>query len=339
MKHRISHRSTSVLFQIATLAILAAASGSASAGVPAAVPCETFNECTVGTCLPNGTCEAEPGNNGADCETSNPCATGTCNDGSCVEVPRNNGSPCESFDPCMEKDGVCTGGTCTADAIPNGEPCREDVLGPCLFGTCQTFGPFSACIPEPKCGAFDNPCEFDCNPLTGACEPFETHICDDACTTATCVPGGDEGYTCEDRINRPNQTACEDGSTCTTNDKCDDGQCIGETGSTGPVCGNNNVESPEECDDGDTEFAAGEACDSSCELVPCGKPTNSTGQLPKSSDALFILKVSVQTETCVLTVCDVNNSGTITSSDALLTLKKAVSSPVNLVCPTGGGGA
>jgi hypothetical protein len=82
----------------------------------------------------------------------------------------------------------------------------------------------------------------------------------------------------------------------------------------------------------------GEACDAECNLVPCGKPTNSTGELPKASDALFTLKVAVNSATCALSVCDVNSSGGVTATDALITLKKAVSSPVTLNCPPGGGG-
>lgn len=67
----------------------------------------------------------------------------------------------------------------------------------------------------------------------------------------------------------------------------------------------------------------------------CGQPT-STGTGPKSSDALSILKFSVGQQgtdcTAKPCVCDVNGSGTTTSSDSLLDLKKAVGQGVTLAC-------
>jgi uncharacterized delta-60 repeat protein len=52
-----------------------------------------------------------------------------------------------------------------------------------------------------------------------------------------------------------------------------------------------------------------------------------------SSDALFILRTSVGSETCELCLCDVDDSGAIVASDALLTLKAAVGQQVTLACP------
>ncbi|HEY2773391.1 MAG TPA: hypothetical protein VGK20_04990 [Candidatus Binatia bacterium] len=64
----------------------------------------------------------------------------------------------------------------------------------------------------------------------------------------------------------------------------------------------------------------------------CGQPS-STGAAPKASDALFILKTAVSSETCDLCVCDVTNDGKITASDALKTLKVAVGQNATLACP------
>jgi hypothetical protein len=330
MKYLNAFRAAPVI--VGFLAFLAWAPGQAAA---ATVPCDTFDPCTAGVCLEDGTCEATPANNGAECETANPCTKGTCSNGECAESPSNNGQDCEPFDACREKDGKCSQGECVADPIPNGNACRADVLGPCLVGTCTTISTFSFCVPESKCGGgFENPCEFDCNILTGACETFPTHICDTACTTATCVPGDDFEHTCTNRVNRANNTPCEDGKVCTENDKCASGECVGEpTGGGGGDCGDGNIDSPEECDDGDAVFKQGEYCDAECTLVPCGKPTNSSGG-PKSSDALFILKTAVNLVDCDLSVCDVNHSNSITTADALLTLRAAVALPVNLNCPS-----
>jgi hypothetical protein len=61
------------------------------------------------------------------------------------------------------------------------------------------------------------------------------------------------------------------------------------------------------------------------------------GESPRSitaSDALYILRAAVGSETCALCVCDVNNSITITATDALVVLRRAVGQPVELTCPT-----
>jgi len=67
----------------------------------------------------------------------------------------------------------------------------------------------------------------------------------------------------------------------------------------------------------------------------CGQP-QSTGANPSASDCAYILKTSVQILSCDVCICDVNNSTTITASDALLCLRKAVAQPVVLNCPSCG---
>lgn len=66
----------------------------------------------------------------------------------------------------------------------------------------------------------------------------------------------------------------------------------------------------------------------------CGQPS-SGGANPAASDALTILKEAVgQATDCDAKpcICDVNSNGTITSPDALATLRKAVGQPVTLTC-------
>jgi hypothetical protein len=63
----------------------------------------------------------------------------------------------------------------------------------------------------------------------------------------------------------------------------------------------------------------------------CGTPVSSTE--PKTSDCLFVLKAGVGTVECALCTCDVNSSGSVTASDALLCLRKAVGQDVVLDCP------
>ncbi len=63
----------------------------------------------------------------------------------------------------------------------------------------------------------------------------------------------------------------------------------------------------------------------------CGQPL-STGTSPNTSDALFVLRTSVELEECALCVCDVNESGDVTATDALLVLQLAVGLPVTANC-------
>jgi hypothetical protein len=42
----------------------------------------------------------------------------------------------------------------------------------------------------------------------------------------------------------------------------------------------------------------------------------------------------VKTASCALAVCDVNNSATLTTSDALMVLRSSVGQVVSLNCPT-----
>ncbi|HYC57646.1 MAG TPA: thrombospondin type 3 repeat-containing protein [Candidatus Binatia bacterium] len=63
----------------------------------------------------------------------------------------------------------------------------------------------------------------------------------------------------------------------------------------------------------------------------CGQPLTD-GLVPKASDALGVLRAAVGTIDCAACVCDVNGNGTITATDALATLRRAVGAPVQLQC-------
>jgi cysteine-rich repeat protein len=97
-------------------------------------------------------------------------------------------------------------------------------------------------------------------------------------------------------------------------------------------CGNGNIEEPETCDDGDTDFVPGDLCSADCVAFPCGIPTKVNGLTPTTSDALFVLRAAVQSSNCDLLVCDVNASGGISTSDALLILRVAVGLDLPLNC-------
>lgn len=52
-----------------------------------------------------------------------------------------------------------------------------------------------------------------------------------------------------------------------------------------------------------------------------------------ATDALFALRAAVGLESCALCVCDLDNSGAVSASDALALLLLAVGQPGNLDCP------
>lgn len=69
---------------------------------------------------------------------------------------------------------------------------------------------------------------------------------------------------------------------------------------------------------------------------PVTPPAMSSAPGPASvnaSDALFALQAAVGLRSCDLCVCDVNDSGGITATDALIILSAAVALPIPLTCP------
>jgi uncharacterized delta-60 repeat protein len=66
-------------------------------------------------------------------------------------------------------------------------------------------------------------------------------------------------------------------------------------------------------------------------VAECGNPT---GESITASDALFVLRAGVGSATCLLCVCDVNDSGSTSATDALVVLRFAVGQAVALTCPS-----
>lgn len=125
---------------------------------------------------------------------------------------------------------------------------------------------------------------------------------------------------------------CEDPALPHNNDN-EEGQIEASSSCIAGECGDGEVQDPEQCDDGDTSFSFGQFCSAECTAVPCGSPTNPEATKPSTTDALFVLKVSVSAATCDPRVCDVNANGSVSTTDALTVLKKAVGQNVALTCP------
>lgn len=96
-------------------------------------------------------------------------------------------------------------------------------------------------------------------------------------------------------------------------------------------CGNAVVEAWESCDDGSRIHRIGEACSETCLFVQCAD-VNDSGSVT-ASDALAVLQAAVELIDCTQCVCDVDRSGGTTADDARRVLRVVVGLPAELVCP------
>lgn len=80
---------------------------------------------------------------------------------------------------------------------------------------------------------------------------------------------------------------------------------------------------------------AGKCIDVDGACKACAQPT-STGPTPTASDALAILRTAIGSLRCRLCICDVDDTGSVVATDALITLKRAVGQAITLNCPSVG---
>jgi cysteine-rich repeat protein len=155
---------------------------------------------------------------------------------------------------CRPSAGVCDVGE-TCDGV--GNACPADGFVAATF-VCRAAA--GVCDVAEHCTGSSAPCPIDafaaasveCRAAAGVCDAAEQ------CTGSSA--------TCPADVNQPDETPCDDGNVCSTNDRCIGGVCGGYL----EACGNGIVEEAcaEECDDGN--FDVGDGCDASCRLEPCG---------------------------------------------------------------------
>ena len=282
--------------------------------------CDDGNACTVGDKCATGACVY---GGLLNCDDDNPCTNDSCDPATgCIHLL--NTAPCNDGDLCTVND-ACDLGECVGQGslvCGDGNPCTEDTcdsqLG-CQFdpqeGGCDDG---NACTEDDQClSGFcvgqtpvfcddGKQCTADsCLPATGCQHEIQEGACSDgnACTVGDlcgngeCVSGSaaecsddnvctlDECDAQSGCTNVPQAGNCDDGSACTKNDICADGQCGGipvtcndddvctedscdpETGCVHtpatPCCGNGEVEDGEVCDDGNTQD--GDSCQGDCQ--------------------------------------------------------------------------
>jgi hypothetical protein len=76
-----------------------------------------------------------------------------------------------------------------------------------------------------------------------------------------------------------------------------------------------------------------EACGDPAAFTAAGYATEPYSGLVTATDALFLLRASVDLEDCLPCVCDVDASGSVSATDSLIALQAAVGQPVELTCP------
>jgi hypothetical protein len=200
-------------------------------------PCDDGDACTDGDVCELGVCITTAA---VQCQNSNPCVESTCDPASgCVETPIavscDDGDPCTVGDTCAA--AACTPGTAELDC-DDADPCTLDGCAPdtgcwhtpdtkcddgeaCTTDTCQPDG---SCTNEP----FSGPCED--GDLCTSGEICEAGVCsggvvvdcedDEECTADGCDPavGCTHFYV---------GGACDDGYSCSIEDKCVAGTCVG----------------------------------------------------------------------------------------------------------------
>ncbi|MDP3939278.1 MAG: hypothetical protein Q8R92_14235, partial [Deltaproteobacteria bacterium] len=196
--------------------------------------CNDSNACTTSDTCSGGACV---GGSPPNCDDSNLCTNDSCNPGSgCVNT--NNTASCNDSDACTTSD-TCSGGACVG-----GSPLNCDDSNVCTNDSCN---PGTGCVNTnntASCedGLFCNGAE-TCDGA-GACVAGPAETCADAdiCTDDSCNVGTDQCANIFDEGNDP---------TCVI-----------------PVCGNNAVESGEQCDDNNT--VNGDCCSSTCQFEGSG---------------------------------------------------------------------
>jgi len=204
------------------------------------------NKCTSDVCK-SGKCTHTPKGNGDKClDDGNPCTVDVCNNGKCAHKPAVGVNCADDSDPCT--NDVCENGKCAhkpASGMPcadDGHPCTQDK---CVAGKCKH--PYNSATCDDK-----DPCTLNeyCN--LGKCKSNTKKKCDDAnkCTSDYCAAG--QGCVHKGDVN----LFCNDGNSCTTNDQCQAGKCIGKSKKQ---CNDNNPCTTDGCDNNGCKYTANSA--------------------------------------------------------------------------------
>lgn len=216
-------------------------------------PCDDGDACTKDDVCAAGNCVASP----LFCSDKNACTNDSCDPKTgCVFTP--NANACNDSDACTGPD-VCSGGACTTQS----KSCDDDNI--CTNDSCD---PKMGCtyLPVTVVCSDGNGCTVGDVCWLGECKPGAATVCNDdnPCTSDSCntETGKCVFTTLEDG------SGCDDGSKCTTFDKCVDGKC-----KLNPVnCDDENPCTVDSCDP-----ATGFCTSVKLDAVPCEDGNDCTG--------------------------------------------------------------
>jgi hypothetical protein len=166
------------------------------------------------------------------CYDENICTDDFCQEGICVHL--NNHAACDDGQACSTNDH-CLNGVCVGESqlsCDDGNPCTTD--GCDDLAGCVHYPNSLPCSDDDECTRGDVCSE-------GRCQPGAEVDCDDSniCTDESCDPLRGCVY-----VN--NQNPCDDGQLCSTNDRCVNGVCVGESDKD---CDDGNPCTEDSCDD------------------------------------------------------------------------------------------
>lgn len=178
--------------------------------------CSDGDPCTTNDKCGKGTCKGTP----IGCDDNNPCTTDSCKEGNCVFDPVDDGAECDDQNGCTSGD-ECNSGVCVGTGGPDcddGNPCTKNSCSAseCSWDDLEPEG--TPCLHENKC-LVNTACNAD-----GECTSDEEKNCDDnnPCTVDSCDPEVGCVHEPDDDLE------CSDGDACTLEDRCVDGECVGD---------------------------------------------------------------------------------------------------------------
>ncbi|HEX5037027.1 MAG TPA: hypothetical protein VFX30_07690 [bacterium] len=193
--------------------------------------CDDHVACTVESCNPDQGCVHAPDNDA--CDDGNECTDDTC-DPTCTEESTDpacdpehigcrhtaniascdDGNACTTGDSCSE--GSCAGSDTSATDCNDQNGCTDDSCN--SESGCQHTNNTASCSDGSECTTQDACSDGECvGGPAPECDDF------DACTDDSCNPETEGG--CEHALNTGN--SCNDLDTCTTDDACQNGECVG----------------------------------------------------------------------------------------------------------------
>ncbi len=231
--------------------------------------CTDGSACTTEDACKSGICIGTP----MTCDDANPCTKDHCKDGVCGATP-DDLAACSDAQACT-KDDRCVAGTCKGTLLgcDDKNPCTDDFCDTakgdcahlaksgtcddgegctsndqCVAGACQGT-PSCPCATTKDCAQYDpnDPCKGHYVCLDEICkvDPASKFQCPStglgACETTQCV--FENGSPACKVVAIENGTACSDGSDCTNDDLCVQGECVGTLDAAKPGCATFRVQS------------------------------------------------------------------------------------------------